>query len=361
MNVFGSRFGTAGHFALGVSKGSRDVSRTLAITLTVAGIAAACAHAGTIASPADRYIPIGTAVSEPDLEGSALYRATLDANFTSVTPENEMKWETTEPQPGVFNFGPADAIVDYALAHGMSVRGHTLVWYSQLPGWLTGRRWSKRQLKAILKRHIETEVAHFRGRVDEWDVVNEPFNDDGTLRANIWLRTIGPAYIPLALRWAHDADPDARLFINDYNIDWPGPKERAMLRLIGRLQRDGVPIGGIGMEEHLSLSWSPTQQQLAEAMGAFADRGLQVQVTEADVDTTGFPGGAAAVASAQAAVFSKLAAACRAQPACARFTVWGVSDAVSWLGCTAAGLPFDAQYEPKPAWAAIQVGLANPQ
>jgi endo-1,4-beta-xylanase len=133
-----------------------------------------------------------------------------------------------------------------------------------------------------------------------------------------------------------------------------------MLQLIDQLQQAGVPIGGIGMEEHLSLSWSPSQPQLADAMAAFAARGLQVEVTEADVDTTGFPGTAAAAVSAQAAVFGELAATCRAQPACTRFTVWGVSDAVSWLGVAAAGLPFDAAYQPKPAWAAILTGLANP-
>ncbi len=297
----------------------------------------------------------------PDLDGTnPLYAQTLDQNFTSVTPENEMKWDTTEPEEGVFNFAPADAIVNYALAHGMSVRGHNLVWYEQLPGWLTSGTWTKDQLEAILKQHIQTEVEHFAGRVHEWDVVNEPFNNDGTLRQNIWLQVIGPDYIPLALEWAHEADPSAKLFINDYDIDWPGPKEEAMVALVKQLQSQGVPIDGIGLEEHLSLTWSPSPSQLATAMQDFASLGLEVEVTEADVDTTGYDGTLSQAQAAQAAVFSELAQACRAQPACVRFTVWGVSDAVSWLGTPAAGLPFDADYQPKPAWEAILQGLDNP-
>jgi endo-1,4-beta-xylanase len=308
-----------------------------------------------------RVIPIGTAVNLPDLTGSdPRYRDTLDSHFTGITPENEMKWDTTEPQQGVFNFAPADAIVSYAEAHNMSVHGHNLVWNQQLPTWLTEGSWTKDELEAILKQHIQTEVSHFSGEVHEWDVVNEPFNDDGTLEDNLWLRVIGPDYIPLALTWAHEADPTAKLFINDYNVDWPGPKEQAMLALATRLLDDGVPLNGIGMEEHLSLSWSPSADQLAQAMGDFAALGLQIEVSEADVDTTGFAGTTAEAQSAEASVFSELATACRAQPACVRFTVWGVSDAVSWLGAAAAGLPFDTDYRAKPAWQAIVAGLANP-
>jgi endo-1,4-beta-xylanase len=313
------------------------------------------------ATPADRYIPIGTAVNLPDLTGSdPRYQATLAANFTAITPENEMKWDTTEPEQGVFNFGPADQLVSYALAHGMSVHGHNLVWNQQLPSWLTSGTWTAAQLEAILKQHILTEVGHFAGEVNEWDVINEPFNNDGTLQSNIWLNTIGPDYIPMALEWAHEADPSAKLFINDYDIDWPGPKEQAMLALATQLKQEGVPLDGIGMEEHVSLSWSPSPAQLAQAMQDFASLGLDVEVTEADVDTIGFSGTQAEAESQQAQVFSELASACRAQPACIRFTVWGVSDAVSWLGTAAAALPFDANYLPKPAWSALLSGLANP-
>ena len=306
-------------------------------------------------------IPIGTAVNLPDLTGpDDRYRRTLDANFTAITPENEMKWDTTEPRPGAFDFAPGDSIVHYAIAHDMSVHGHSLVWNQQLPPWLTSRTWTRDRLEAILRQHIQTEVSHFAGAVHEWDVINEPLNSDGALQDNIWSRVIGPDYIPLALQWAHEADPEAKLFINDYNVDWPGPKEQAMLTLARQLLADGVPLSGIGMEEHLSLRWSPSTDQLARAMQDFAALGLKIEVSEADVDTTGYAGGAAAARTAQADVFGKLATACRAQPACVRFSVWGVSDAVSWLGAPAAGLPFTVDYRMKPAWQAILAGLANP-
>ena len=324
----------------------------------VSGPSSSGAPAGVV----DRVIPVGTAVNLPDLSGSDdRYRQTLDTDFTGITPENEMKWDTTEPERGVFDFGPADSIVAYALAHGMSVHGHNLVWNQQLPSWLTSGTWTRDELEAILKRHIQTEVSHFAGVVNEWDVVNEPLNNDGTLQDNIWSRVIGPDYIALALQWAHEADPGARLFINDYNIDWPGPKEQAMLALARQLLAAGVPLNGIGMEEHLSLTWSPSATQLARAMQDFASLGLQLEVSEADVDTTGFPGTSVQAQAAQAGVFGELATACRAQPACVRFSVWGVSDAVSWLGVAAAGLPFDSAYQPKPAWQAIVTGLANPR
>jgi endo-1,4-beta-xylanase len=312
-------------------------------------------------SPAARTIPVGTAVNEPDLAGSdPRYRQTLLANFTGLTPENEMKWETIEPAQGVFDFAPAESIVDFAMEHGMTVHGHNLLWNKQLPGWLTSGTWSRPELEAIVHRHIESVVGHFRGDVHEWDVVNEPFNNDGTLESDIFSEVIGPEYIALALRWAHEADPTARLFINDYNIDWDGPKRAAMLALASGLKADGVPLDGIGMEEHLSLSWSPSAGQIEQSMVDFQALGLEVEVTEMDVGTAGFSGTPQQREAAQAAIFGEVAHACRAVGACSRFSVWGVSDAVSWLGVEEAGLPFNANYEPKAAWRAIQSNLKNP-
>jgi endo-1,4-beta-xylanase len=312
-------------------------------------------------SPAPRTITIGTAVNQPSLEGSdPRYRETLLANFTGLTPENEMKWETIEPARGVFNFAPAEYIVDFATAHGMTVHGHNLLWSKQLPGWLTSGTWSRPELEAIVHRHIESVVGHFRATVHEWDVVNEPFNNDGTLASDIFSEVIGPEYIALALRWAHEADPTARLFINDYNIDWDGPKRAAMLALASGLKAAGVPLDGIGMEEHLSLSWSPSAEQIEQSMGAFQALGLEVEVTEMDVGTADFSGTPEQREAAQAAVFGEVAHACRAVAACTRFSVWGVSDAVSWLGVEEAGLPFNVNYEPKASWRAIQSNLKNP-
>jgi endo-1,4-beta-xylanase len=308
-----------------------------------------------------RTITIATGVQAGYLnETDPRYRQTLIANFRGITPENEMKWETIEPASGVFDFGPAEQIVDFALAHKMTVHGHNLVWSTQLPTWLTSRSWTRAELMAVLHQHIEAVVSHFRGQVHEWDVVNEPLETNGTLEPDLWLSVIGPEYIALALRWAHEADPTAKLFINDYGIDWNGPKEQAMLQLATTLKNEGVPLDGIGMEEHLDLTFPPTEQEVEHAMSSYQALGLDVQVTEADVRTTGFQGTPEQAEEKQAEIFGYVARACRATPACSRFTVWGVSDAVSWLGAGAAALPFNSNYSPKRAWPAIQTGLANP-
>jgi endo-1,4-beta-xylanase len=315
----------------------------------------------TPAEAGARAIPIGTAVAASLLEGAdPRYRETLLAHFQGITPENEMKWEDTEPEEGVFDFAPADYLVNYALAHGMTVHGHNLVWDQQLPAWLTAGTWSRTALMGILRRHIEAVVGHFRGRVHEWDVINEPLNNDGSPVEDLWSTVIGPEYIALALRWAHEADPTAKLFINDYNVDWDGPKRAAMLSLAAKLKDEGVPLDGIGMEEHLSLAWAPSQQQLEESMGDYAALGLEVEVTEMDVSTSGFSGTSEEAEAEQAQIFGDAARACRAVAACVRFSVWGVADNVSWLGAQAAALPFNVNYMPKPAWHAIETGLANP-
>jgi GH35 family endo-1,4-beta-xylanase len=308
-----------------------------------------------------RKITIATGVQAGYINGSdPRYLQTLIANYHGVTPENEMKWETIEPGSGVFEFGPAEQIVDFAVAHKMTVHGHNLVWSNQLPTWLTSRSWTRAELMAVLHQHIQTVVGHFRGQVHEWDVVNEPFETNGTLVPDLWLSVIGPEYIALALRWAHEADPTAKLFINDYGIDWNGPKEMAMLQLATTLKNEGVPLDGIGMEEHLDLTFPPTAQEVEQAMSSYQALGLEVQVTEMDVNTTGFQAFTEQDEEKQAEIFGYVARACRVTSTCTRFTVWGVSDAVSWLGAAAAALPFNSNYGPKRAWQAILTGLANP-
>ncbi len=173
---------------------------------------------------------IGTAVNTDLLDSDPTYTAILDREFNSVTPENAMKWESVEAQRGVLDFSAADRLVAHARAHHQIVRGHTLVWHSQLPAWLTSGTFTNDELEAILHKHITDEVSHFRGRIYAWDVVNEAFNEDGTLRDTIWLRQLGPAYIAKAFRWAHQADPHAKLYYNDYNLEAIGPRATRRLR-----------------------------------------------------------------------------------------------------------------------------------
>lgn len=244
------------------------------------------------------------------------YAAALTA-FGSVTPENELKWEISEPGRGRYEFGPADRIVGFATGHGMAVRGHALVWHLQNPGWLD--ELSPSELRAELASHIRTLMRRYAGRIGEWDVVNEAVSDDGRLRRSLWLDKLGPGYIALAFRLAHAADPEAKLFYNDYGAEGEGTKADAVYRLVARLERQGVPIDGVGLQGHVDTAPPPGYER---NVARFARLGLRIELTELDVRTKGDQ------AAAQAAQYARLVDGCAP---CARFTVWGLDDADSWV------------------------------
>lgn len=302
------------------------------------------------AAPAVR---LGAAVSWPLLEQAGWYRDLLAANFDSLTPENVMKMDVVAPTPDTFDFSSSDRLVDWAAANGKTIHGHTLVWADQLPSWLATGTFTRDQLLAILERHVKTVVGRYRGRIATWDVVNEPLNGDGSLRPSIWSQGIGPEYIELALRWAHEADPGAKLLINDYNVDRPLPKTDAMIALLRDLRSRGVPVDGVGLQMHFTATWFPTQAEMAATMQRYAGLGLGVQVTELDVAASGFPGTRDEQLDAQAQVYGAAARACRDTPACTSVTTWGFSDASTWLGSSEFPLPFDAAGQAKPAWTAL--------
>jgi endo-1,4-beta-xylanase len=196
-------------------------------------------------------------------------------------------------------------------------------------------------------------VSRYRGRVDAWDVVNEPLADDGSLQRNFWKRELGPGYVADALRWAHEADPGARLYVNDFNIEGRSPKTRGMLALLKRLRAEGAPLDGIGLQTHLTTDFAPGRAELRAAMRRYAALGLAVDVSEMDVEAE--PGRRSALR--QARIYGRVAAACRDLPACGRFTTWGFTDASTWRGTAKRPLPFDVAGEPKPAWRAIRRAL----
>jgi endo-1,4-beta-xylanase len=303
---------------------------------------------------------IGTAVNTEALAANGTYARLVAREFSSVTPENVMKWMDVEPARGVETYVQADRLVAFARAHGQTVRGHTLVWHSQLPGWLTQGRFSSAELRRILRKHVTDEVSHFRGEVYAWDVVNEPLADDGSLRATIWERALGPGYIARALEWAHAADPKAKLYLNDYGIEGAGRKPDAMYRLVKGLVARHVPLDGVGFESHLAVQYG-FPARMAANMRRFAALGLDVAITEADVRMP-LPATKASLAT-QAADYGKLMQACLAVERCVSFTVWGFSDRYSWIpgwfpGEGAADL-LDARFRPKPAYDAIRKLLAK--
>ena len=304
-------------------------------------------------------LEIGTAVDTSALRNDATYRRLVATEFSSVTPENVMKWDTIHPERHRYDFTQADQLVAFAREHDQKVRGHVLVWHSQLPAWLTSGTWTRDELRSILREHIFTVAGHYRGRIWAWDVVNEAFNDDGTLRDTIWLRTIGPDYIADAFRWAHQADPKAILFYNDYNVEGINPKSNAVYALLSQLRRQGVPVEGFGAQGHLGTQYGFPQDVL-QNLRRFGDLGLATAITEADVRSI-LPVDSAEL-WAQAAGYSLMLESCLLERSCISYTVWGFTDRYQWVPGVFPGQGeaaiFDANYRPKPAYDALRRDLA---
>jgi endo-1,4-beta-xylanase len=328
------------------------------------------ASASTTATPAAtplrisagrRGLLLGAAVDSGLLASSAPYRKTLAREYNAVTPENAMKWDTIHPSEDHYDFAPADAIVKFARAHHMAVRGHNLVWYRQVPAWVTDGTWTRAQLEQVLHDHIRKVVGHYRGKIAQWDVVNEAIDDTGQLRPSVWLDVIGPDYIDLAFRWAHEEDPNAKLYYNDYDIDRPGPKADAAHALVAGLQARGVPIDGVGIQAHEIATRPPSRTDLQAALSGYAAMGLDVAITELDVGIAR-PTDASKLA-AQSRVYGDVLDACLAVSRCRTFVTWGFTDRASWIPDEIPGfgdaLPFDRDYRPKPALTTIRTRLAG--
>jgi endo-1,4-beta-xylanase len=269
-----------------------------------------------------------------------------------------MKWYATEPEQGVFDWTNGDEIVNLARANHQKVRGHTLVWHSQLPDWITSREWTAGELRPVLKKHIQTEVRHYRGKVFAWDVVNEAFNEDGTYRDTVFYRTLGPGYIADALRWARQADPKVKLYLNDYNIEGTGAKSDAYYNLAKELKAQGVPLDGIGLQTHLALQYGyPTT--LEDNLRRFSKLGLDTALTEVDIRMI-LPATEEKLAQ-QAQWYADLTDACLAVRRCVGITIWDYTDKYSWIPAffegQGAALPWDEQLQPKPAYYAIRAAL----
>jgi endo-1,4-beta-xylanase len=284
------------------------------------------------------------------------YRQTLLANFGSITSEWEMKMDSIEPTRGTFDFSRGDQLAAFAAANGLRMRGHTLLWHEQLPAWMSQGTWTRATLEPVLKEYVQTVVAHYRGKIDSWDVVNEPLNEDGTMRQNLWYRVIGPDYVLLALQWARQADPNAKLFVNDFNVEKPHPKRDGLLRLVNDLRSKGAPLDGVGLQAHFTTSWYATRAELTGTLQMFANLGLRVEITELDVATANATD--PAELTKQAAIYGDVGAACRAVTACDRVTTWGITDSSTWLGPDKRPLPFDVNYAAKPAYTALRAALS---
>jgi endo-1,4-beta-xylanase len=334
----------------------------LAVAAVLAVVVALCATtpAGAattlrgLAEAKGRYF--GTALTRGDLSNGS-ESSIAGTQFDMVTPGNEMKWDTTEPSHGSYNFGPGDQIVSFAQSHSMRVRGHNLVWHAQLPGWVSGLPLN--QVQGAMESHITTEATHYRGKVYAWDVVNEPFNEDGTLRHDVFYNAMGTNYLADALRTARAADPAAKLYLNDYNIEGQNAKSNGMYALAQSLLSQGVPLDGIGLESHFIVGQVPSSLQAN--MQRFAALGLDVAVTELD-DRIQLPASGSALQQ-QGTDYGNVIKACLAVSRCVGVSQWGVDDGHSWIGGTfpgyGAATMYDSNYQPKPAYNAAVTALGG--
>ncbi|MEU7905807.1 endo-1,4-beta-xylanase [Actinoplanes sp. NPDC049118] len=311
-----------------------------------------------------RGLRIGAAVDAgPVLAGDLPYLNTLTSQYNHITTSNALKWDQLRPTRSSWNFSDADRIVELAEVHGMTVQGHTLAWHIQQVGWLNAIT-TEAEGRAVLEEHIKTVVGRYRGRIKSWDVVNEAVGDNGNRRSageSIWERLIGPEYVELAFRWAHEADPDAILQYNDYGAEGMSVKANSVYALVRDLRAKGVPVHAVGWQVHAPYGWHVTDANWRNA-NRLAELGVRLSITEFDYGLP-LPVTTDKLAD-QARAYREVAEFCRAQPVCTTLTTWGFTDRHSWIPSDRpdhdAGLPFDRDYGAKPAFYALRDTLAGP-
>lgn len=318
-----------------------------------------------------RHIIVGTA-ADPAFLSEPEYAAILGSEFSGLEGENQMKFEIIHPRPdsdaNPYDFLPGDALVAFAQSHNMVVRGHTLVWHNQIPDWVKNGKYSSRRLKGILRKHIRTVMGHYASKIYAWDVVNEAFSDDGTMRSTTWYDKPGigagkgTKYVEQALRWAYKADPHVKLFYNDYNTETINKKSDAVYAMVADFKRRGVPLDGVGFQSHIDLSFDTPEnlESFAKNLERFAKLGLEINITELDIR---LKDGSDSSLAAQAKLYREIASVCVQQPACKLLQTWGFTDKHSWIPGffkgQGWGLPWDANYQKKPAYEALRQALAK--
>ncbi|PBK80508.1 glycoside hydrolase family 10 protein [Armillaria gallica] len=278
------------------------------------------------------------AAADQDTISISANEAILKSEFGAVTPENSMKWDATESTQGTFTFSGSDYLINWAVSNSKQVRGHTLVWHSQLPSWVSAIT-DADTLTSVIQTHIAKVAGQYSGKLYavRWDVCNEVLNEDGTLRSSVFYNVLGESFISIAFKAARAADPTAKLYINDYNLDSNNAKVQGMVALVKRINADEQLIDGIGTQMHLSAGGS---SGVAAALTALAGAGTDVAITELDI------------AGASTSDYTTVVDACLSNSACVSITSWGVSDVNSWRA-SSTPLLFDSSYQPKDAYTAV--------
>lgn len=349
------------------------------------GLLAACSTGGNVREGAtlksafgDKFL-MGVALNEAQITGQDTAAIHIVRNhFNAIVAENCMKCEEIHPEEDRYDFMLADKFVAFGEANGMDIIGHCLIWHSQLADWFCvdkeGNDVSPEILKQRMKEHITTVVSRYKGRIKGWDVVNEAIVEDGSYRKSKFYEILGEEFIPLAFRYAHEADPDAELYYNDYGMDVPGRRE-GVVKLLRSLQQQGIRIDAVGMQGHMGMDY-PRHEEFEKSMLAFAETGVKVMVTEWDMsplptisttanvsDTTAYlrelnpypialPDSLSEAWNARMKSFFDLFV--KHSDILTRVTLWGVTDGDSWKndfpmhGRHDYPLLFDRNYQPKP-------------
>lgn len=317
----------------------------------------------------ENLIPYGAAVRSDALAADPSYREAVIANCQMVVPESELKWLELRPTPDEYRFEKADAIIDFARQNGIEVRGHTLAWYGALPKW-TEQIATRADAERELTDHIETVVSRYKGAIPSWDVINEPLVDwpesAASLRPSIWARQLGADYLKIALETTAAVDADARLVLNEYDVEFSGPRfaarRKALIELLRSLRDRGVPLHAVGLQAHLFADRAVDRDGLQSLLSEIKALNLDVWVTELDVIDYELPGKIGERDALVARVASRfLETVCEVVRPKAILT-WGLSDRYTWVpiyfkrrdGMPNRPLPLDAELKRKPLFDVIE-------
>ncbi|MGK3962515.1 endo-1,4-beta-xylanase [Sorangium sp. So ce118] len=329
------------------------------------------ASASTLREAGEKANPpilIGAAISGSGLNNND-YKRVAAAEHNYVTAENEMKWDALEPNAGQFSWGAADNIVNWAVSNRMQVKGHTLVWHNQLPGWASSLSGAA-QVEQAMRRHIENVMGHFKDRVHTWDVVNEAVltdSDTGVgnprMRPSVFFNALGERFLDLAFEIAREQDPTAKLYYNDYSIDALNDKADFVYEMVKGMVERGVPIDGVGFQMHIG---PPNNEaggaDVAANLKRFSELGLEVLISEMDINRCSNQ----VTAEEQLAYYHDIVEACFQLPKCVGITFWGINDGRSWLngwsgalcnGQSSQSLLFNDQYQKKETYNKVMDAL----